>query len=314
VISWRYHVVTIAGILLALGLGILAGTSVIGDRFADSLNRRYDEMVEQRNGERERANQLAALLNEAVPLLTAGKLDAVPVVLVTMEGLDGELVDTARRSLENAGAEVRATLILGRGLSAGQSDEQDAALAEALELSPSTPEELAADAAAAVADRLSGAIVPDEADADGDLLRRLRDAQFLGTDASNGDLADVGGDGQAIMVVTDGDGANESSPDRFLLPFLRGLVQAGSAVAVGEGRDSGYGLVTAIHDDGAIPQERAVTVDDLDVAAGEIALVLGLDRLIEVPDGGGRYGIGGDSLLPTPTPTPSATATPTPSA
>jgi copper transport outer membrane protein MctB len=313
VISWRYHVVTIAAIVLALGLGILAGTSVIGDRFADRLNAQYNDMLRQRNEERDRANQLAVLASEVVPFLTTGRLDGVSVVLVTMEGLDGGLVGASRRTLEGAGAEIRTTILLGRGLADAADTGQDAALAEALGLPASPSEELAADAATAIADRLSGSIVSDGTSADGDVLRRLRDAGFLATDPADGTLDQVGGDGQAIVLVADGDGANESAPDRFLLPFLRGLVNAGTAVAVGEGRDSGYPLVTAIHDDGAIPRERAVTVDDLDFPAGEIALVLGLDRLIEVPDGGGWYGIQGDTLLP-PAPTPTSSPTPTPTA
>jgi copper transport outer membrane protein MctB len=309
VISWRYHVVTIAAIVLALGLGIMAGTSVIGDRFADSLNRQYNDMVRQRNEERDRANRLADFAAEVVPYLTAGRLEGVPVVLVTMEDLDGGLVATTRQSLESAGAEVRATVVLGRGLADAQGTGQDAALADALGLSPAPAEELAADAAAAIAERLAGNAGDGGAGVDdADLLLRLRDAGFLATDASDGDLAQIGNQGPAVVVVTDGDGASESPPDRFLLPLLERLVQTGARVGVGEGSDAGYGLVAAITDDaGGIPQERAVTVDDLDVPPGQIALVLGLERLAESPTGGGHYGIGGDTLLPPPpSPTPAS--------
>ena len=41
-ISWRYHVVSIVAVILAFGLGILAGTSVVGDRFATDLQLNYD--------------------------------------------------------------------------------------------------------------------------------------------------------------------------------------------------------------------------------------------------------------------------------
>jgi hypothetical protein len=305
VISWRYHVVTIAAIVLALGLGIMAGTSVIGDRFADSLNRQYNDMVRQRNEERDRANRLADFAAEVIPYLTAGRLDGVPVVLVTMEDLDGGLVATTRQSLESAGAEVRATVVLGHGLADAKSTGQEGALADALGLSPASAEELAADAAAAIAERLAGDA---GAGTDADLLVRLRDAGFLATDASDGDLAQIGDQGPAVVIATEGDGTIESPPDVFLLPLLRRLVQTGTPVAVGESSDAGYGLVAAVTEDaGGIPQERAVTVDDLDVPPGQIALVLGLERLAESPTGGGRYGIRGDTLLPPPpSPTPAS--------
>ena len=56
-ISWRYHVVSIVAVILAFGLGILAGTSVVGDRFARDLQLNYDEVI----GERDAALDVVAL-------------------------------------------------------------------------------------------------------------------------------------------------------------------------------------------------------------------------------------------------------------
>ena len=48
-ISWRYHVVSIVAVVLAFGLGILAGTYVVGEVFAIWLQKNYDEAIGQRD-------------------------------------------------------------------------------------------------------------------------------------------------------------------------------------------------------------------------------------------------------------------------
>ena len=43
-ISWRYHLVSIVAVFLALGLGILVGTTVLDDSLVNSLRRRTEEL------------------------------------------------------------------------------------------------------------------------------------------------------------------------------------------------------------------------------------------------------------------------------
>ena len=48
-ISWRYHVVSIVAVVLAFGLGILAGTSVVNDEFVERLRQNTEDEQEQRD-------------------------------------------------------------------------------------------------------------------------------------------------------------------------------------------------------------------------------------------------------------------------
>ena len=85
-ISWRYHVVSIVAVILAFGLGILAGTSVVGDRFARDLQLNYDEAI----GERDAALDMVALQQRFAdalgPTLRDGVLTGEEAVVVTVAG------------------------------------------------------------------------------------------------------------------------------------------------------------------------------------------------------------------------------------
>ncbi len=294
-ISWRYHMVSIAAIVLALGLGILAGTSVIGDRFAKSLESRYADVVRQRDQARNRVDDLENFSRDVESLLTAHALEGVPVVLLTQEDLDGGLVSDAQRSLQAAGADVVATVVLSKALSGVSDPNLQNSLATVLDEPTAPAADLPADAAGAIAARLAGVGAQQ---GEQDLLVRLRDAKFLATDASTADLESIGGPGQAVVIVTDGDGSTAPPPSSFTLPLVQGLVAIGRPVAIGEGVGTGSGLVHAVRADDGIATGDTVTVDDLDISPGEISLVLGLKSLIATPGGGGAYGVGGDHLPP----------------
>ena len=51
-ISWRYHVVSLVAVVLAFGLGILAGTSVINEGLVNEIQKNYSEAVQQRDAAR----------------------------------------------------------------------------------------------------------------------------------------------------------------------------------------------------------------------------------------------------------------------
>jgi hypothetical protein len=71
-------------------------------------------------------------------------------------------------------------------------------------------------------------------------------------------------------------------------------VELDAPVAV-VGETGGSGLVTAVRERGDVPDCSLVTVDDVDLTIGGIALVMGLERLLDDPDptfrSGGDYGI-----------------------
>ena len=110
-ISWRYHVVSIVAVILAFGLGILAGTSVVGDRFAADLQLNYDEAIRERDAALDMVALRQRFTDALGPTLRDGVLTGEEAVVVTMEGIDGP-ARVALEELTAAGADVLATLTI----------------------------------------------------------------------------------------------------------------------------------------------------------------------------------------------------------
>ena len=114
-ISWRYHVVSIVAVVLAFGLGILAGTSVVNDEFVEELQRNTEEAQAQRDlAEAELAIHEQAAV-ELQPYLRDGVLQGREAVVLTMEGVDRP----ARRATDElaaAGVDPLTTVELTRRL------------------------------------------------------------------------------------------------------------------------------------------------------------------------------------------------------
>lgn len=299
-ISFRFLLVSIVAVLLALALGVLAGTAVISPRLIRELERETGQWQARAERLQREVEVLDAFLGEALPYLTEDRLLGTEAVVVTQEGVDTALLADARRALEDAGA-AEVAVLSARPELASDDPEAERRLAELLGQPGAPPEELPALAAQALATRLAiGAGRRGGGPEEPDVLRELLEAGFV---ASIGpdlvDLREVGGPDQVVVVVAGGPGDPSLPPADFLLPFARALVSRGALVAAAEGLENPYGVVDALRGDGSIPGEDVVTVDDLDAAMGGAALVLGLERLIDVGRGG-HYGLHGDSLIPAP--------------
>ena len=300
-ISWRYHVVSIVAVILAFGLGILAGTSVVSDRFAIDLQKNYDEAIAERDAALDDVALLERFAVGLQPRLRDGALTGEDAVVVTMEGVDR----AAQRTVEEltaAGADILATLELTRRLDEPEIEDNASALQGILGLSGSDPEAIRAGLADALAERLAvGSLA-----ADGDILGELLTGGFVTADRDlEADaLLGIGGGGQLIVVAVGGPRPTRSpAPEALLVPFAERLVQLNArTVAVGPTEDD-YGFVSAVRDTNSIPDCSMVTVDDIDlVGIGGITLVMAIDRLRDDADPafrpGGDYGIRGDSLVP----------------
>jgi hypothetical protein len=135
-----------------------------------------------------------------------------------------------------------------------------------------------------------------------DLLSGLIDKGFLKSSVAPGDISQVGGPNQVVLVVMGGDRPPPVPVSRFMVPLVQELDQHPAAwVAVGQsfGR-SPEPLVPLVRRDSSLAGDRMVTIDDLDPEHfGGLQLVFALQTLID-QGRGGDYGIGPDSegLLP----------------
>jgi Copper transport outer membrane protein, MctB len=301
VISWRYHVVSIVAVVLAFGLGILAGSSVVGDELVDQLRRNTEDARRERAQALETVARYAAFAEGLQPTLRDGVLSGEEAVVLTMGGVD----EPARATVEEltaAGVDVLATLELDPRLTDAETPENVAAMEDVLGLVGSDPDSLSGRVADALAVRLAAG--PEEGEED--LLGALMTAGLVTSDRDLDEdaLLAIGGAGQLIVVAAGGRAPRElGAPETFLVPFTERLVQLGSA-ATGVGpTDDPYRFVRSLREAPEILDCAMVTVDDIDLEAiGGITLTMGIDRFLEDPDPefrpGGDYGLEGDAMVP----------------
>lgn len=300
-ISFRFLLVSLVAVFLALGLGVLTGTTVINESLVARLEDQTAALERQLDETRSTVDRLsaesdtwAAFGNALMPDLVEGRLVGTNVVVVTQQGTDSEAVDRVAAGLERAEARVVALLEV-TGRMALATEEDRATLAQALRLDGSAdPEELEAQAADRLAERL--AFGPETTDALADLI----DAGFVQSGGPALDEEGLGAleDANAFVVVGGGAVGATLDPAAFLVPLVRDLVERGSNVSAVEAFDSAAPFVTEIRADGAL-DGRVVTQDNVDQLPGEIGFVMGLRDLV-AEGRAGDYGVkdGADDVIP----------------
>jgi hypothetical protein len=304
VISFRYHIVTIVAVFLALAIGLLAGSAFVQPELQRELEDQTAELQRANADLRESLTEVRAevaaldgFAEATLPYLTSNRLAGTQVVVVSQEGVEDAVLGQTQRSLVESGAEVLAVLSARNEL-ASQDPETQAGLAEILQRPDAVPEDLPSLTATAIAERLAlgnGIGSPNE-----DLLNELLSAGFLapvGTGVSEAALQEIGAPGQVVVVLGGGSVEEPVLPlEEFGVPLVRSLASLEVPVAAGESSTTLVPFVGLIREDGT---DGAVTVDDLDLSMGGAALVLGLESLVERGEGG-AYGFkdGAEPLPP----------------
>jgi copper transport outer membrane protein MctB len=304
VISLRYHVVTIVAIFLALAIGLLGGGAFLQPALQDALENRThalqrdnDSLRDQIDDLRADVTAMGAFSDAALGYLTQDRLVGMRVVVITQDGVDGAVLAETQRALDDAGADTIAVLTAQASIASSDLDTQSR-LGEIIGKPSALAVDLPSLTANALAERLATTRIGPGAE--DDLLARLLSAGYLSADEGT-KVADIGGDGQVIIVL--GGGPSETPtlpPASFALPLVGRLVELATPVAVGESTQTppAASLVSQTREG---PGDAVVSVDDLDASMGGAQLVLGLADLVR--DGtGGAYGFkdGADALPPAP--------------
>lgn len=307
-ISFRYHIITIVAIFLAVGLGLLVGNTIVQPSLVDDLRRRTDDLRTALAAERAAEEGLRARVaqleraGDVLRALDAGGLVGVPVVVVTQQGVGSDLIAQTRAALSEARADTLAFLtVTDRMASVDDGVRQRLATI----LGASADADVAAlqrRAAAMLAERLAAGPPRRDAAAPEDVLDRLLtdpDGFLTSPGIKPADLERIGGRDQVVIVVAGGEGDPVIQPNDFMIPLVEGLVADGARVAAGESAASTYGFVDDLRSDPSISDGAIVTVDDLDFPIGGAALVLGVERLL-LDGAGGDYGIKDGAADPIP--------------
>src|SRR5437763_11797200 len=115
-VNLRYHVVSLVAVFLALGIGVLMGTTVINKVTVDQLRKRLDSVaasVRQTRHDNDRLNAQVRtwerFADQGRDQLLQGRLKGVPVLVIGAVGSDRQPVDDLRRQLTDAQANFEGT-------------------------------------------------------------------------------------------------------------------------------------------------------------------------------------------------------------
>jgi hypothetical protein len=313
-INFRFHLVSLIAVFLALALGVVMGSTVIDRAVVNGLENRIKH-VENKAEARKRENtelraqvdQLQGAVDGSAPFAVTGRLESVRVAVVAVRGVDGDALKGPQGAVtlaQQAGAQAPGVLWLEQKL-ALPDDATTKQLADILGKQESA-KALREDAWKALAERLGQAGQGGDTGLRGpDLLAALNDAGFVQFESVGGQaggdfsLAAYPGDGARVLLVDGTDG--KLSASELVGPLARALATVRMPIVAAEVyRDRRHGpdrgeAVKVIRDDGELKQTVS-TVDDLDLVEGRIAAVLALADLGRRVVGHYGYGDGAKSL------------------
>lgn len=316
-ISFRFHIVSIVAVFLALAIGIVVGSTVIDRAIVEGLRNRVDE-VRDNLDERQAANDalqaqvddLEAFANDAAAITVDGRLTDTVAVVVTDEGVDRDPVDRTIELLGQAGSTVRGVLTVDSSWVL-EDPEQMAALAEVVDLdAEATVEEIQTRAASLLVTDLSSSV--EVVDDGTGALDEISALDLVDYEA----LTDVVAPRprRVLFVVVSGPASTLES-SAHTESFAVAAAASAGAVVVAEvwreeenGPDRGDSLATIL----GSPTLRGQisTVDDLDLAQGPTTAIL---TLLAAQAGEiGHYGVGdgADAAAPPPPGPPTTTTIP----
>jgi hypothetical protein len=306
-INFRFHLVSLIAVFLALTVGIVVGSTVVDQAIVDGLRaqvRRVERDSDDTRRENERlSNQndrLESFLDDVAPFSVDARLSGVRTVVVAQRGVDGGAVERLQERLRQADAIAPAVVWLETAWTL--EDPDDAARLRAIVGPAAGPNSLRDLGLDALASRLSGPLTGAEGD-DVDVLRALVDAGFVSVDGVDGEALGTYPDGPTSALLIGG-AAAPAGPEQ-LAELARAFTTEGAPTIVAElFADAGDGppvergeFLATIRDDDSL-SEVIGTVDDGELTEGTIAAVLALEESGRGVVGHYGYGAGADSPLP----------------
>ena len=306
-IDFRYHLVSIVSIFLALAVGIVLGAGPlkedIGNRLTEQTTAlRADKTQLRTELDAEKAGTAArdSFSSVVAPVIMKGQLTGKTVALVIAPGADSDLIKDTTESLVAAGAKVGSTITLtdawadpAKRTFRNTLVNQLADLVEA-PLTVDSPDQLAATV-------LARAILGGK-DQSTERVDPAASAVLDGLKA--GDLVKVSPDqivpsSGAVFLGGPVKGSTQEDIDARLASYVqlvRSLDAAGSGVVVSESnitdRTQSSALVAAVRKD-SDAVKVASTVDDADLPMGQTTFVLALAE--QYAGDNGHYGLAADA-------------------
>ena len=304
-INFRYHLVSLTAVFLALGLGIAMGATVVDKATVDTLNSRLKSIEKRATNTNDQNDALRAEVSrwrrfsDQGDELVRGQLaGGPPVLIVAVRGVDHGTLDALRRTLVTAGATLQGTVWFTAKFRLDKPE--DAQALSTILGAAAKPETLRHTALVALAGAwTSGA-------GSGPLVA-LRDAGFVDYDPpapGQTDLAAIPAPQSQFVVVSDA--TPDVANDAVATPFVTELAHdaANVVLAAEPGRDAAPKVpaqravfLHGVRSDASLAG-RLSTVDNVEDFRGRMAAVLALLALRSGHVGNYGVGPGADRLLP----------------
>lgn len=306
-INFRYHVVSLTAVFLALAVGMVLGTAALNGPVTEDL---YSEAQSLRKSNAQLRDQIAEMedelatreeyVKEAAPLLLDAKLAGQKILVVAVPGADPDQVAAVVENLRLAKANVTGTLrFTERFLDpASREDARDLAT----RLLPPNVKEVPSDADGITASAaLLGAVLLTH-----DPEVTAADRTTVLTGYETGKLIDVDKKitapaSGAIIVsnlpVTEADAAERNAA---AVTTIEQFGKAGPLVVAAPGTGGEGNAIAAVRDDPAL-NKLVSTVDNVNTSLGQLSTVLALVQRM-VDHKAGHYGISdtADGRIPKP--------------
>lgn len=322
-IDFRYHLVSLAAVLIALSIGIVLGAGPLNDNIGSTLSGEVTKLRQEKEALRKDANDQSRQIEgrdaydeETLGKVVGGQLTDRTVAVVVLPEAPDEDVKSVRDTLDTSGATVGDTI----EVKADWAKTGDAATSKRKDIGESALRDLGADPAVpdgaqpvdqALAIVLTGHAAPEDTRSVSESARsaawnRLRDAGLVDgpKDApAPADVVVVLG-GPVPADTADGADSVDRAAERtagawVALTHLIEIRADGTVLAAAEA-DDGTGdasPLTMARTPGSLA-DGVSTVDDPSIPMGRAAIVL---ALVQQLDGGaGHYGLGQSADAPVP--------------
>ena len=306
-INFRYHVVSLTAVFLALAIGLVVGTAALNGPVADSLNDSVNALGKDNKNLREQVSHLQEEVNreedfvtEVAPLVLAGKLTGRRVLVVSLPR-GRENVEGVIEMLTIAGARITARIDIedkftdpANGVELLELADEAAVPSVATSSLPANSdgvETSSALLAAVLMDRL-----PTVSDADlRSVLTAYRSAGYVSVKDK------VSGPAELVVVVTDRPYTDREAgqKNKAVVTLADQFDKAGPIVVAGSGVAGDGNAVSGVRGDPTLAKTIS-TVDNVGTLQGR--LVTALTAAEQLTGDVGHYGIGAGAqfLMPQP--------------
>ena len=327
-IDFRYHLVSLVSVFLALAVGIVLGSSVLNGPLTRTLQHAEanlrstaDNLRAQNNQQASRLSGDANFVTANAPRLLGGLLPGERVVLVTAPGADGAVVTGVSTAIQQAGATVAGQVGLNQQFFDTSATTESSLTALAQQLAPagtvvtagdtqqgddpqlSGQSEASAVLAAALLNRETGTVPPAQTRS---ILAGFAQPGYL---QATPDTISAATMAVVIAPATPPASGNGNPANTALLSLTAKLNAAGRGTVLAGSFPAGSGPGSAIDElTSGNTGIQVSSVDNANYETGQITVIYALSELLA----GHKPAAYGNSALPSPLPAPSPGTTPSP--